>query len=117
MDQQIFKFKVNSGNIQDLWGVYIDFKSNQSKWTIDAILQHMGFYPPTENPCVMRRENHKTKSSEYIIIYHDDLYIASTTSEEILHMLQDQYKINIYLQGKYPHDPGWNNCLSTKEIS
>ena len=29
-----------------------------------------------------------------------------TTSEEILHMLKDKYKINIYLQDKYPHDPG-----------
>ena len=36
------------------------------KWTIDAILQWMGFYPTTENPSVMMRENHKTKSCEYI---------------------------------------------------
>ena len=34
------------------------------------------------------------------------MYIASTTPEEILHMLKDKYKINIYLQDKYPHDPG-----------
>ena len=25
MDQQIFKFKVNSGNNQELWGVNCDF--------------------------------------------------------------------------------------------
>ena len=42
-DQQIFKFKVISGANQEVWGVYVDFKSNQSKWTIDAILWHMGF--------------------------------------------------------------------------
>ena len=52
------------------------------------------------------RENHNTQSCEYIIIYQDGLYIASTTPEEILHMLKDKYKINIYLQDKYPHDPG-----------
>ena len=46
----------------------------------------MGFYPPTENPNVMMRENLKTTSSEYIIIYHDKLYIASTTPQEILHI-------------------------------
>ena len=34
------------------------------------------------------------------------LYIASTTPEEILHVLKDKYKINIYLQDKYQHDPG-----------
>ena len=34
------------------------------------------------------------------------LYIASTTPGEILHMLKDKYKINIYLQDKYPQDPG-----------
>ena len=34
------------------------------------------------------------------------VHIASTTPEEILHMLKDKYKINIYLQDKYPHDPG-----------
>ena len=37
-DQQIFKFKVNSGTDQEVWGVYIDFQSIHSKWTIDAIL-------------------------------------------------------------------------------
>ena len=42
-DQQIFKFKVNHGTDQEVWGVYIDFQSIHSKWTIDAILQHMGF--------------------------------------------------------------------------
>ena len=60
IDQQIFKFKVNSGTDQEIWGVYIDFQSIHSKWTIDAILQHMGFYVTTENPNVMMRENHNT---------------------------------------------------------
>ena len=105
-DQQIFKLKVYSGTDQEVWGVYIDFQSIHSKWTIDAILQHMGFYVTTENPNVMMRENHNTQSSEYIIICQDGLYIVSTTSEEILYMLKDKYKINIYLQDKYPHDPG-----------
>ena len=41
--QQIFKFKVNSGSYQELWGVNTDFTSYELKWTIDAILQHMGF--------------------------------------------------------------------------
>ena len=36
-DQQIFKFKVNS------WGVNIEFTLYELKWTIHAILQHMGF--------------------------------------------------------------------------
>ena len=63
-DQQIFKFKVNSGTDQEVWRVYIDFHSIHSKWTIDAILQHMGFYMTTENPNVMMRENHDTQSSE-----------------------------------------------------
>ena len=58
----------------------------------------MGFYVTTENPNVMMRENHNTQSCEYIIICQDGLYIASTTPEEILHMLKDKYKINIYLQ-------------------
>ena len=107
-DQRIFKFKVNSGTDQEVWGVYIDFQSLHSKWTIDAILQHMGFYVATENPNVMMRENHNTQSSKYIIICHDGLYIVSPTPEEILHMLKDKYRINrsIYLQDKYPHNPG-----------
>ena len=66
----------------------------------------MGFYVTTENPNVMMRENHNTQSCEYIIICQDGIYIASTTPEEILHILKDKYKINIYLQDKYPHDPG-----------
>ena len=113
-DQQIFKFRINSGTDQDVWGVYIDFQSIHSKWTIDAILQHMGFYVTTENPNVMMRENHNTKPSEYIIICQDELYVVSTTPEEILYMLKDKYKINIYLQDKYPHDPGGKDNYQIK---
>ena len=42
-EQQILKFKVNSGNNQELWGVNTDFSSYELKCTIDVILQHMGF--------------------------------------------------------------------------
>ena len=73
-------------------------------------MQHLGFYPTTENPCVMMRENHKTKSCKYIIIYQDELYIASTTLEEILHIVQDKHKIksnpDVYLGSNFPYDPG-----------
>ena len=55
---------------------------------------------------MMMRENHNIISCEYIIICQDGFYIASTTPEEILHMFKDKCKINIYLQDKYPHDPG-----------
>ena len=37
------------------WGDNIEFTLYELKWTIDAILQHMGFYHKTENPCVMMR--------------------------------------------------------------
>ena len=49
LDQQIVKFKVTSGNNQEIWGVNCDFKANQNKWTIDAVLQHMGFYHMMRN--------------------------------------------------------------------
>ena len=62
-DQQIFKFRVNS------WGVNIEFTLYELKCTIHAILQHIGFYHTTENPCVMMRVNHITKSCECIIIH------------------------------------------------
>ena len=64
----------------------------------------------------MMRENKNTKCCEYIIICLDGLYIASTTPEVILLMLKDKYKINIYLQDKYPHDPGiGSNICQIKE--
>ena len=66
----------------------------------------MGFFVTTENPNVMMRENHDTQSSEYINICQSGLYILSATPQEILYMLKDKCKINIYLQNKYPHDPG-----------
>ena len=103
-DQQIFKFKVNS------WGVNIEFTLYELKWTIHAILQHMGFYPTTENPCVMMRVNHKTKSCECIIIHQDELYIASSAIQEILHIVKDKYKFKItphdYQESDFPYDPG-----------
>ena len=103
-DQQIFIFKVNS------WGVNIEFTLYELKYTIHAILQHMGFYHTTENPCVMMRVNHKTKSCEYIIIHQDELYIASSTLQEIIHIVKENYKIKIisnnYQESDFPYDPG-----------
>ena len=103
-DQQIFKFKVNS------WGVNIEFTLYELKWTIHAILQHMGFYHTTENPCVMMRAKHNTKSCECIIIHQDELYIASSILQEILHIVKENYNIEInskvYQGSDFPYDPG-----------
>ena len=103
-DQQIFKFKVIS------WGVNIEFTLYELKWTIHAILQHMGFYHTTENPCVIMRANHQTKSCECIILHQDKLYIASSTLQEILHIVKEKYNIKInsndYLESNFPYDPG-----------
>ena len=52
---------------------------------------------------------------EYIIICQDGLYIVSTTPEEISHKLKDKQKINIYIQDKYPHDPGGKENYQIKE--
>ena len=56
------------------------------------------------------KKNLKTQCSEYMVIYQDDLYIASPTPEVILNILQDKYKLDInpdfYLGAKYPIDPG-----------
>ena len=103
-EQQIFKFMVNSS------GVNIQFTLYELKCTIDAILQHMGFYHTTENPCVMMRVNHKTQSCECIINHQDELYIASSTLQEILHIVKEKYKIKIntndYQESNFPYDPG-----------
>ena len=103
-DQQIFKIKVNS------WGVNIEFTLYELKWTIHAILQHMGFYHTTENPCVMMRAKPNTKSCEYIILHQDELYIASSTLQEILHIVKENYNIkinsNVYQGSDFPYDPG-----------
>ena len=103
-DQQIFKFMVIS------WGVNIEFTLYELKCTIDAILQHMGCYHTTENPCVMMRVNHRPKSCECIILHQDELYIASSTLQEILHIVKEKYKIkinpHINLESNFPYDPG-----------
>ena len=103
-DQQIFKFKVDS------WGVNIEFTLYELKCTIHAILQHMSFYYTTENPCVMMRVNHKTKSCECIIIHQDELYVASSTLQEILHIVKGKYNIkinsNVYQGSEFSFDPG-----------
>ena len=103
-DQQIFKFKINS------WGVSIEFTLYDLKCKIDAISQHMGFYYTAENPCITMRVNHKTKSCECIIIHQDELYIASSTLQELLHIVNDKYKIKItsndYQESNFPYDPG-----------
>ena len=55
----------------------------------------MDFYHTTENPFVMMRVHHKTKSCECIIIHQDELYIASSTIQEILYIVKEKYKIKI----------------------
>ena len=73
-------------------------------------MQNTGFYHTTENPCVMMIVNHKTKSFECITVHQDELYITSSTLQEILHIVKDKYKIKIYphiYQGSnFPYDPG-----------
>ena len=70
----------------------------------------MGFYHTTENPCVMMRAKNNTKSCECIIIHQDELYIASSTLQEILHIVKEKYKIKItphvYQESDFPYDPG-----------
>ena len=50
------------------------------------------------------------KSCECIIIHQDELYIASSTLQEILHIVKENYKIKIipndYLESGFPYDPG-----------
>ena len=103
-EQQIFKYKVNS------WGVNIEFTLYELKCTIHAILQHMGFYHTTENPCVMMRAKHNTKSCECIIIHQNELYISSSTLQEILHIVKEKYRIKINpndnQESNFPYDPG-----------
>ena len=73
-------------------------------------LQHMGFYHTIENPCFMMSAKHNTKSWECIIIHQDELYIASSTLQEILHIVKEKYKIKIisndYQGSNFPNDPG-----------
>ena len=68
----------------------------------------------------MMKENHKTKSSEYIITYQDELHIASTTLEEIFHIVQGKYKIKInpdvYLGSNFPHDLGGTMICLQKNL-
>ena len=70
----------------------------------------MGFYHTTENPCVMMRAKHNTNSCECIIIHQDDLYIASSILQEILHIVKEKYNIkinsNVYQGSDFPYDPG-----------
>ena len=103
-DRQIFKFKVNS------WGVNIEFTFYELRCTIHAILQHMGFYHTTETSYVMMRVNHKMKSCLCIIIHQDELYIASNTLQEILHIVKEKYNIkinsNVHQGSDFPYDPG-----------
>ena len=56
------------------------------------------------------RASQKTKSCECIILHQDELYIASSTIKEILHIVKEKYKIKIisndYLESNFPNNPG-----------
>ena len=70
----------------------------------------MGFYHTIENPCVMMRVHHKTKSCECIILHQDEFYIASNTLQEIIHIVKDKNKIKInphvYQGSNFSYEPG-----------
>ena len=52
----------------------------------------------------------QNKIYECTIIHQDELYIASNTLQEILHIVKDKYKIKInpndYQGSNFPYDPG-----------
>ena len=109
----------NLRSILELTKKYGEFMLIFNQSTVNGRL--MPFYNiwvfiSTENPNVMMRENHNTQSSEYIIIYQDGLYILSNTPEEILLMIKDKYKIEIYLQDNYPHAPGGKENIKSNNI-
>ena len=62
-----------------------------------------------ESMCHDERKS-QTKSCECIIIHQDELYIASSTLQEIIHIVKDKYEIKInphvYLGSNFPYDPG-----------
>ena len=70
IDQQILKFKVDSGTDQEVWGVYFYFQSIHSNKQLMAFYS-IWFSVTTENPNVMMREHHNTRSCKYIIICQD----------------------------------------------
>ena len=45
------------------------------------------------NPCVMMRENLKTKSCEYIPVYVNDLYVTTQKPEDIVNTLNVSSKL------------------------
>ena len=90
-DPQIFKLKANS------WGVNIEFTLFELKCTIHAILQHMGFYHTTENPCVKMRVNHKQNLVNVQL---------SIRMNYILQQVQIKIIPNNYLESNFPYDPG-----------
>ena len=62
----------------------------------------MGFYATTENPNVMMRENQNTQSSEYIIIYEDELLCQLHLKKSYIHYKTNTrsiflFKINIHV--------------------
>ena len=105
IDEQVFKFKgiidmktpktinLDELNNIELWGANFDLESYGKKWTVHDIIHNMGFHPTKANQCVMMGENPKTKSCEYIVVYVDDLYIASQTSKDIGNILKTKYKL------------------------
>ena len=58
----------------------------------------------------MMRENRNTQSCKYITIHQDEMYIASTTPDEIIHIVKDKYKSKInphdYQESNFDPDPG-----------
>ena len=60
LDQQIFKFKVNSGNYLELWGVNVDFKSNQNKWAIKQFYNMWVLFSNRESMCYDERKSQNT---------------------------------------------------------
>ena len=81
-DQQIFNFKVNSWELI----LSLHYMNSNGQLMLSCNIW-VSFYHTTENPCVMMRVNHKTKSCECIIIHQDELYISSNTLQEIFHIL------------------------------
>ena len=73
-------------------GANVDLEFYDKKWTNHP---KYGFSPTKANPCVMMREDLKTKFCEYIAVYVNDLYIASQSPEDIVNTLKTKCKLKI----------------------
>ena len=112
-------FIIAVAELEELEGFILIFNNLKSRGQRCAerfydVIKDMGFMPSKADPCVWMRENTNLKCYEYIATYVDGLCVAAQDPGKIIHIPNQDCKLNIKGEGPLSYHLG-ADCTRDKD--